>query len=1074
MVETYFSMHNHSYYSFQDGYASPKEYLEQVKKIGLKGFAISEHGNQCSWVYFDELKKEYPEIKMVYGCEVYECLDGNVQDSNNKYYHLLVLARNEEGRKAINWLVSESQKYFYYKPRVDLNLFRECFKHFSCDSLVVSSACLQAKLSREKDLKKCIEYIKEYKELFPHFYLEMQSHSHTDQAEYNQKILTLAITTKTPYIITTDSHAATKEDLYYQARHVQIAHDSETMSESYEGCYLQTVEEIHEIMDSQIGSEAVEQGLQETLNILDMCDIVNMPWQSPQLPDFPIPSEYQDEYEYLRHLVYDIGWYKRKLNEMPESEQIKYKERMEYELSVIKNMNFIGYFLIVWDFINWAKSHGVKVGAGRGSCSGSLVNFCLEISSLDPLKYNLIFERFLNPERVDFPDIDTDFNDRDAVIRYKQEKYGYDKVAQVINYSYITNVVAIRDAGKILKIPFSIVQQISKKFNYDTWEECMAHNPDIMEEYPEYYDLFDIASHLSNRVRQASIHAGGVIVSKTSLSDYMGTIRGGNGEIVIQLDKRHCEPLGLIKFDLLGVASLNVIQDCQELANISDWELDPNNPDFLYDKAIFDLIATGRTNAVFQIESAGMKDLVKRIKPKSIEELSDILALYRPDAMPMLEDYVDRITGVKPVEYWCDEVKHILEPTYGCLIYQEETMQIVKELGNRTYGGADRMRKCLAKKIPEKVKEETDLLRKEMKLNGYSDKVIETICEFLDKMGGYSFNHSHSICYAVLTMQTAYLKAHYPLEFFTALLKLNENDYANINKYILDAKSFGVEVVQPNINESNKSFKIYKDKIMFGLLPIVGVGEKLTDVIIEERNKNGKFKSIKDFISRVDVTKAQVVNLIKSGALPTKDKKECLIKYAKSLFTVSEFKPVSTLPTLKTLKEKYNIDTDTIKDKESRLKLYNDIKLAEYNKNVQEKYERHMNEFYEKYLVDEEFWEFATLSIFINNNPFDEAYDYLTPLDEVEPNTKCVIVGVIAHVQKKKDKNKNDYAYLNIYSSFGITEVTCWASQFKRYDSLIKRGNQVTLLCDKKEDGNYFVSKIKSYQEWLADIKRKR
>lgn len=1215
MTETYFSMHNHSQFSFQDGYASPKEYLDRAKEIGLKGFAITEHGNQCSWVYFDELKKQYPEVKMVYGVEFYEALDGNIKDNDNRYYHLLAIAINEEGRKALNWLVSESQKYFYFKPRVDLNLFRRCFELFDSESIVISSACLQAKLSREKDFKKCIEYIKEYKEVFPYFYLEMQSHSHQDQSDYNQKILMLATTTHTPYIITTDSHASTKEDLYYQARHVQIAHDSETMSESYEGCYLQTVQEIHEIMDGQIGEEAVDKGLKETLNILKLCDDVDMPWQSPQLPDFPIPEGFENEEEYIRHLIFDIGWKSHKCDTLPVDIQVKYKQRLEYELGVIKNMGFVGYFLIVWEFINWAKNNNIQTGTGRGclnshtiiklrnnaqcfiknvqigdevlgadgkyhevlkvfeydiyeptisiefnrkfirrltctidhkiliyrnnkeiyvpakdvkeddllcSCyigdeccyyytsikkiyrnpykkqkvydlmiadepsftaegiiihnsgAGSLTNYLLDICNLDPLQYDLIFERFLNPERVSLPDIDTDFNNRKPVIEHMQEIYGYDKVAQVINYSYITNVVAIKDAGRLLKLPYSVVQQISKRFNYDTWEECMEHNPNILEEYPEYYDLFDIASHLSGRVRQASTHAGGVVVSKTVLSDYMGTIRGSEGEIVIEADKRYCEPIGLIKFDLLAVSTLNILKCCQETAGISEWEINPNNPKFLEDSAMFDLIGTGRTNAVFQIESAGMKDLVKRIKPRTIQELSHIIALYRPDSMPMLEDYVARVTGQAPIEYWCPEVEPILKSTCGCLIYQEQTMQIVKDLGNRTYGGADRMRKCLAKKNPAKVKEETDLLRKEMAEQHHSQETIDTICSYLEKMGNYSFNKSHSMAYAVLAMQTAYLKAHYPLHFFNALLKLNEEDYSNINKYILDAKSFGVEVIQPNINQSDKSFRIYQDKIMFGLLPIVGVGDKLATSIIEERETNGKFKGMQDFISRVKVTQAQVVNLIKSGALPTKNKKESLINYAKSLFNASEFKPVSTLPTLKTLKEKFGIDTDVIKDKEERLRLYNNIKKIEFNKAQQEKFEKHMNIFYDKYLQNEDFWQFETLSIFIDSNPFDEAYEYLTPLDEVECGTKCVMAGVIANVQKKKDRYKNDFAFLNIYSSYGITEVTCWSGQFKKYDTLIKRGSQVTILCDKQEDGSYFVKEMKPYQEWLQFMKDKR
>ena len=395
----YSSLHNHSHYSLLDGYATPKEYLEQAKEIGLKAFAITEHGSEYSWCYFDKLKKDYPEIKMIYGVEFYECFNTEIKDKESKYFHLVVLAKNEEGRKAINKLVTKSNlEGFYYKPRVQLSDFKPY-----ANNLIVSSACLASKIARENDLNKCIEYVNEYKSIFPYFYLEMQSHSHIDQEIYNQKILHLSNITNTPYIITTDSHAATKADLYYQARHVQIAHDSETMSETYEGCYLQSEEEIHDIMDKQIGKENVDIGLENTNIIADMIEEVNMPFQSPKLPTFPLPEGFNDNYTYLKHLVNE-GWVKRGFDKFPKEKQEVYKERIKYELETIHSMGFDGYFLIVWDFINFARSKNIMVAPGRGSCAGSLVCYSLHITDLDPIKYGLIFERFLNPERISMPD----------------------------------------------------------------------------------------------------------------------------------------------------------------------------------------------------------------------------------------------------------------------------------------------------------------------------------------------------------------------------------------------------------------------------------------------------------------------------------------------------------------------------------------------------------------------------------------------------------------------------------------------------------------------------------------------
>lgn len=1063
------SLHNHSEYSVLDGFSHPKEYLDRAREIGLKAFAITEHGNQYSWVYFDKLKKDYPEIKMIYGVELYECFDMKEQDPKNKYFHLVALARNERGRIALNEIVTQSNfEGFYYKPRVDLELLKPY-----AEDLVISTACLASKIAREKDYEKCIQYVMEYKSIFPYFYLELQSHNTAEQIKYNKKIIQLAFATDTKFIITTDSHVATKEELKYQARHVQIARDDETLTEAYDGCYLQTEAEIHEIMDSQIGFDLVEMGIKETDNVADLIEEVNMPFQPPQLPTFPLPEGFKDNYEYLKFLC-EQGWKKRKINYLNEEEQHKRRERMEYELGIIHQMGFDGYFLIVWDYIKWAKSNDVYVSPGRGSGGGSFVNYVLGISELDPIQYGLIFERFLNPERVSMPDIDSDFSDREKVVNYLMEKYGSDRVCQIINFSYITPIVAIKDVGRVLGIPYKVCDKISKKFTYDTFEDCMKNNPTICNEFSQYSELFEIASRISGRVRQVSIHAGGVGIVDTFVTDYMGMKIGSKGEHVIQVDKKVIEEIGIIKFDLLGLAvTLNTIKYTLQYAQIDEWEIDSANNNFINNKEIYDLLGSAMVSGVFQVESQGMKDLLFRLQPTSLEDVSAVLALYRPDTMGALEDYIECKHGRKQVEYIHPDMKPILENTYGCMIYQEQLMDIVRKFGGRSYGGADKFRKAIGKKDVNLVKSESAKLYQEIIDNGYSEEIARRISDEMSEKGGYLFNRSHSMLYAVMTLQTAYLKAKYTVEFFCALLNQKRDDYGALNKYILDAKDFNVTLLPPHLNKSEREFSVHMQNILFGLEAIKGIGEKFVNLLLEERSR-GNFSNFNDFYSRIKPSNSIVIALVKSGAVPCKNKKQFLIKFAAQQFAMKPYKKVNTLPKLSILKEKYGIDTDTVKEKSTRLELYNKFRKREFEELQKEKYEKSISDFQEKYLQNEEFWEFEALSVFINRNPFVEAYKYIRkPFEEIEDGGYGVIVGVIANIQKKKDRTGKQFAFIWLYSAFGLIEATCWSSQLKRYEDLVKRGNQIALLCQKSED-KAIVNEIKTYEQWLNDRRIKR
>ena len=1084
----YSSLHNHDFYSLLDGYGSPKEMLDRAKEIGLNAYAITNHGNAYAHIYYDLIKKDYPEIKVIYGCELYECEDIAIKDKDNKYFHLICLIRNEQGRKDLNKVITKSNfEGFYFKPRCTIEDIKPYAENF-----VISSACLASKLARESDFEKCIEYINEYKEAFPYFFLEMQSHSHQDQCLYNQKILELSKRTNTPFIITTDSHAPKKEDLYYQDKLIQIGRKSTNNdknaienSEVYEGCYMQSEQEIHECMDVQIGYDNVCIGLENTNKVADLIDEVSMPFQKPQLPTFPLPKGYKDNNDFLWHLV-NQGWKDRGYDKLGETEQKIRKERLNYEMEIIHSMGFDGYFLFVWDFIKAAEKLGIEVGKGRGSAAGSLVCYCCHITDIDPIKYGLIFERFLNPERVGLPDIDTDVGNRDAIIDYLVDKYGEDRVCQIINYSYITPTVAITDVGKILGFPYQQMQKLSQKFTFDNWDDCMKANPKLLIDNPQYVELFDIAQHLSGRVKTVSIHAGGIGIVDTTINDYMPMKIGSKGEHVIQVDKHYVEDIGIVKFDLLGVATLNLVKEIKDDLHLNPWDYDINNPEFENDRPTYELLASGKTNGVFQVESAGMKDLLIRLKPKleqlDFEVISVVLALYRPDSMGALDEYVEMATGGSRPSSIHPDMDEILKDTNYCMIYQEQLLDIVKKFGGRTYGGADLFRKAIGKKIVELVQKESEILRSEIVANGYSKDIADKIADELSKKGGYLFNKSHSYSYAVLCFETAWFKAHYPTYFFKALFNQNKDKAGALNKYILDARYFNVNIMPPNINHSGMNFTVDNEKVLFGLSAISGIGESLSKQIIEERENNGIYKSFNDLTQRLSLDKASVIALIKSGAIPCKNKREKLISYLKSEYQPLKFSEVKSLPTYKKLEEDWGIDLSKyvipssgsriVYDKEALLSEYNRLKKIQFNENQKVRFQKYIDE-NQKYLADEQFWEFQTLQVFINDNPFDVAYTFLTPFEEISDGEKCTLVGIIAKVQKKKDKNGKQFAYINIYSSFGLVEGIVWHSQLKEYEDLVKKGQQVAILCKKDSEEKVIVEKLKSYSKWLESVRKK-
>ena len=630
------------------------------------------------------------------------------------------------------------------------------------------------------------------------------------------------------------------------------------------------------------------------------------------------------------------------------------------------------------------------------------------------------------------------------------------------------------------------MQKLSQKFTFDKWDDCMKANPNLLADNPQYADLFDIAKHLSGRVKTVSIHAGGVGIVDTTINDYMPMKIGTKGEHVIQVDKHYVEDIGIVKFDLLGVATLNLVKEIKDDLHLDPWDYDINNPEFENDRPTYELLASGKTNGVFQVESAGMKDLLIRLKPKleqlDFEVISVILALYRPDSMGALDEYVEMATGGSRPPSIHPDMDEILKDTNYCMIYQEQLLDIVKKFGGRTYGGADLFRKAIGKKIVELVQKESEILRGEIVANGYSKEIADKIANELSQKGGYLFNKSHSYSYAVLCFETAWFKAHYPTYFFKALFNQNKDKAGAINKYILDARYFNVDILPPNINHSGMNFTVDKDKVLFGLSAIGGIGESLSKQIIEERENNGIYKSFNDLIQRLSLGKASVIALIKSGAIPCKNKREKLISYLKSEYQPLKFSEVQSLPTYKKLEEDWNIDLKKyvipssgkriVYDKEALLTEYNRLKKIQFEENQKIRFQKYIDD-NKKYLEDEQFWEFQTLQVFINDNPFDAAYTFLTPFEDVPDGEKCTLVGIIAKVQKKKDKNGKQFAYINIYSSFGLVEGIVWHSQLKEYEDLVKKGQQVAILCKKDSEEKVIVEKLKPYSKWLEYVRKK-
>ncbi len=896
MIPKFTHLHTHSHYSLLDGLPKLDQLLDRVKELGMDSVAVTDHGVLYGAIELYK-KANARGIKPIIGTELYlayESMDQRRPNIDDTRYHLILLAKNEIGYKNLVKLITEAHlRGFYYKPRIDEELLA---KH--AEGLIMFSGCLQGKISRlilSGKKKEAEETALKYQKMFGHdsFYLELQYHERIkEQKRLNEALIAMSKTFKIPLVATQDSHYLKPEDAEAQDILMLIntgadPNNPERLSLKEDDFSMKSPAEMMEHFKDT--PEAIE----NTQKIAELCN-VKFELGKLKIPHFPVPDGKSPD-DYLRKLC-DDGMKRRGLDKSDGA-----TERLKYELAAIKEAGFSSYFLIVQDFVNWAKQNRIVVGPGRGSVAGSLVAYVLNITNINPLNYNLLFERFINPERISPPDIDLDFTDRrrDEVIEYVAQKYGHDHVAQIITFGTMAARAVVRDVGRALRYNYGYCDRLAKMIPFsltlDQTLEQIKEFKDIYETDNQARRLIDLAKKLEGVARHASTHACGVVISDRPLDEIIPLQHPtqSDNNIVTQYEMHAVEDLGLLKMDFLGLKNLTIIEDT--LARIYkihdglnlDLDAIPAN-----DKTTYELLRRGDTVGVFQLESGGMQRYLKELKPSGFEDIIAMVALYRPGPMEWIQEYIGRKHGKKKVEYLHPDLKTILENTYGICVYQEQLMQIAQKLAGFSLGEADTLRKAVGKKIKSLLMEQQAKLINGMKKNGISERVAKQIWEWVLPFARYGFNKSHSACYATVAYQTAYLKIHYPLEFMSALLTADSSDVERIGFLINECKKMKIEVLPPDINESFRNFSVVPEahKIRFGLSAIKNVGDNVVEGIIAERKHNGPFASLADFLTRIpakDLNKKSLEALIKSGAFDQLAERSQLLNNLEKLLELS-------------------------------------------------------------------------------------------------------------------------------------------------------------------------------------------
>ncbi|WP_333652034.1 DNA polymerase III subunit alpha [Lacrimispora sp.] len=876
-------LHVHTEYSLLDGSSKIKELAARAKELGMDSMAITDHGVMYGVIDFYRAARE-AGIKPIIGCEVYVTsgsrFDRETGSGEDRYYHLVLLAENNQGYQNLMKIVSKGfVDGFYYRPRVDYEVLREYH-----EGIIALSACLAGEVQRfisRGMYDQAKESAFRYEEIFGkgNFFLELQDHGIPAQQSVNQGLLRMSGETGIELVATNDIHYtfaedATPHDLLLCIQTGKKVTDENRMR--YEGgqYYCKSEEEMRKLFSYAL--EAID----NTHKIAERCN-VEIEFGVTKLPKYEVPEGY-DSWSYLNKLCRE-GFE----HHYPEAGQ-DLKERLDYELEVIHTMGYVDYFLIVWDFIHYARSQDIIVGPGRGSAAGSLVSYCLGITNIDPVPYNLLFERFLNPERVSMPDIDIDFcfERRQEVIDYVVRKYGKDRVVQIVTFGTLAAKGVVRDVGRVLDMPYARCDAIAKMIPRDlgmTLEKALKQSPDLRNAYnedPEVKYLIDMSMRLEGLPRHTSMHAAGVVISQASVDEYVPLSKGADGTITTQFTMTTLEELGLLKMDFLGLRTLTVIQNAvKAIEKNRDLVLDLDTIDY-NDKAVLDSVGTGRDDGVFQLESSGMKSFMKELKPESLEDIIAGISLYRPGPMDFIPKYLRGKNDRTSITYDCPQLEHILKPTHGCIVYQEQVMQIVRDLAGYTMARSDLVRRAMSKKktsVMEKERQNFVYGNPEEGVagcvsNGIDEKTANHIYDEMIDFAKYAFNKSHAAAYAVVSYQTAYLKYYYPQEFMAALLTSVMDNVSKVSEYILSCKQMGISILPPDINEGESGFSVSGKFIRYGLSAIKSVGKSVVELIVTEREQNGIFHDMEDFIDRMsnkEVNKRTLENFIKSGALDT-------------------------------------------------------------------------------------------------------------------------------------------------------------------------------------------------------------
>ena len=1072
-------LHVHTEYSLLDGSNKIKEYVDRVKALGMDSAAITDHGVMYGVIDFYRAARA-AGINPILGCEVYVApgsrFDREAGSGDDRYYHLVLLAENNQGYSNLMKIVSKGfVEGFYYKPRVDLSLLEKYH-----EGIIALSACLAGEVARfltrgmYEDAKKAAL---RYQDIFGkgNFFLELQDHGIPEQQNVNQQLLKMHRETGIELVATNDVHYTLAEDAQPHDVLLCLQTGKKLADEDrmrYEGgqYYVKSPEEMERLFPY------APEALENTHKIAQRCH-VEIEFGVTKLPKFDVPEGYTS-WEYLNELCF------RGLEERYQPATEELKERLNYELSTIRNMGYVDYFLIVWDFIKYARDHDIMVGPGRGSAAGSLVAYTLGITQLDPIRYDLLFERFLNPERVSMPDIDVDFcfERRQEVIDYVRRKYGDDCVVQIVTFGTLAARGVIRDVGRVMDLPYAQVDTIAKMIPQElniTIDKALQMNPElkkVYEDQKEIHDLIDTAKRLEGLPRHTSMHAAGVVISQKDVSEYVPLSRASDGSIVTQFTMTTLEELGLLKMDFLGLRTLTVIQNAVHLIEQdAGVKLDMQHIDY-NDKKVLDSLGTGRSDGVFQLESAGMKNFMKELKPQSLEDVIAGISLYRPGPMDFIPQYIRGKNRPDTIKYDCPQLEPILKPTYGCIVYQEQVMQIVRNLAGYTLGRSDLVRRAMSKKkaaVMEKERQNFVYGNEEEGVpgciaNGISEQTANKIYDDMIDFAKYAFNKSHAAAYAVVSYQTAFLKYYYPVEFMAALMTSVIEMPTKVAEYIQVCRQMNIKILPPDVNRGAYGFSVDNGAIRYGLSAIKSVGRPVINALVEEREANGEYRSLKDFIERLTgtVNKRAIENFIKAGALDCLEgnRRQKMLVYGQIVDSIAQEKKNSFAGQMSLF--------DLVSDEEKKEYEIRMPDVEEYDKEMVLAFEKDVLGIYLSGHPLERYRNIMEKMISAKTTDFQP--DEESGIPKVYDGQKVIIGGMITEKTIKYTRNNKVMAFLTVEDLLGTVEIVVFPRDYEKWQSMLNEDARVFVQgrvnAEDDKPSKLILEKVRAFEDMPQEL----